>query len=469
MMVATLLEPHLADLRDAIQSLDGSADAFEVRFDALQEPALPTQILKLTRKPLIATVRRPADGGTYQGPEDERLRLLESCLQAGFRYADVEAGTSLPVPEDRLIRSLHDLKGVPALDALLRLAAANGRNGAIFKFAGATAGFPEVLRLLEAAAELRRRRIRFALMGLGDFPRPLMHLLGSELVYGGGRRPAPGQPSLDSIRRMLHHWGDPAPATDLYLVVGDPIDHSLSPRLHNAAFQAARRDATYGALRVPDAAALKGLVDAALRIGLKGLNVTTPLKDAAYELVSGRTREAEVAQAANTIRFTDQGPRAHNTDGMGAARIVRKLVGSSSASILVAGTGGAGRAIAAALSHHRVTLAGRSADRLEKLARHLGATPWTLDRAAERLSQFDLLINATRIEEPFPLGPYKGALFDLHYGPKPTPWERWAAKKRLPLATGRQQLLAQAVLAHEFWTGAPAPEAEMKAALEAAS
>lgn len=102
MMVATLLEPRLADLRAAIQSLDDPADAFEVRFDALQEPVPPADIAKLTRKPLIATARRPADGGNYRGSETQRLQLLESCLNAGFRYVDVEAGTSLPVDEERL-------------------------------------------------------------------------------------------------------------------------------------------------------------------------------------------------------------------------------------------------------------------------------------------------------------------------------------------------------------------------------
>lgn len=467
MMVATLLEPRLADLRAAIQSLDDPADAFEVRFDALQEPVPPADIAKLTRKPLIATARRPADGGNYRGSETERLQLLESCLNAGFRYVDVEAGTSLPVDEERLIRSIHDLQSVPPLETLLRLAETNARNGALFKFAGAVKGFAPALRLLQAGAELRRRGIRFAVMGLGEFPRALVHLLGAELVYGGGRSSAPGQPSLESIRHTLDHWGDPKPASGLYLVVGDPIDHSLSPRLHNRALRTHRLDAAYGALRVPDGAALKSLLDAAAYLGLGGLSVTTPLKDAAYELVSHRTREAEAAQAVNCIRFSDKGPAAHNTDGLGAARIVRSLVGASPAAILVAGTGGAGRAIAAALPKDRVTLAGRDAGRVRRLAQRLGVAPLALDEAAQRPSQFDLLINATGVEEPFSLRGYDGALFDLHYGPKPTPWERWGRERNLRMATGRDQLLAQAVLSYEFWTGRPAPEADMKAALEA--
>ena len=466
MMVCTLLEPRLDELKDAIRELDPLADAFEIRLDALTEDTDPRAIRRLTTKPLIATCRRTTENGAFNGPEHDRLAMLETCIHAGFEYADVEGPTTLPAPEERLIRSRHEKRATPSVATIVRMAQESGRNGALFKFAAPTHSFADVLTMLSAARQLSSEHRRFALMGLGDFPRALLHLWGSAFTYGGGRTTAPGQPPLEEIRRTLTHWGAPSAARNPYLVVGDPVHHSLSPRIHNAGFRLLGLDAAYGALRVPTGLELQMLLEAAPRIGLAGLSVTTPLKDAAFENCERRTPEEEAAHAVNCIRLEPEGPIGHNTDGLGARRVVEELLPNTHGRILLAGTGGAARAIASQLKGQDLTIAGRRDEHLAPLAERFGARAVPLLVAAANLRDYDLIINATRSLEPFPVHGYQGALFDLHYEAARTPWERYATESHLPAAGGRELLLEQGVAAFEFWTGKTAPADEMRKALE---
>lgn len=466
MKVATLLEPGLEQIRTVMSSLDNVADAFEVRLDALKAPVQPSRIRALSGKPLIGTVRRAADGGQYAGPEHDRLALLERCLEAGFEFVDVEEGTAVAAPDERVIRSRHDFRRTPPREEILRRAEESTRNGAAFKLAAKTRSFADTLALLAAGHELRRRGIPFAVMGLGGFPRALASLYGPRFLYGGGRTNAPGQPALADIVQELTHWGNPAPADQVYLVVGDPVDHSLSPRIHNAAFRHDGIPAAYAALRVQSAVELKALLAKAPELGVGGLSVTTPLKDAALELSTKRTPEADRARAVNCVRLRGGAVEGHNTDGLGARRIVERLLPGRGA-VLVAGTGGAARALLAALDGFRVTVAGRDAQRLREVGRAYGVETLRLRDAEPGRQSFDLVINATRVPEPIPLGGFGGALFDLRYNSLPTAWEQAARSRRLKFAGGRELLLEQGMLAYEFWTGRAAPREAMVHALEA--
>lgn len=465
MMVATVLEGTPSGVAAAIGELEARADAFEIRFDALKRPAEPGAIRRLTRKRLIATCRRPSEGGAYRGAEHDRLALLESAAQAGFDWVDVEGPTQLPVAEERLIRSFHDLRSTCSAKDLARLGRSLAARGARAKIATRVRNFEDVVELLVSLRQLRNQGVAASVMGLGAFPRPLAHLLGSDLVYGGARAPAPGQPRLDELLHELDHWGRPGPASELYLVVGSPIAHSLSPRLHNAAFRAVGRDASYGALEVRTAEELRHLLERAVGLGLLGLSVTAPLKEAAFDAVDQRTPEAASAGSVNCVRFDGGLSIGHTTDGAGAARVIEGLLGRrpKPPRALLIGSGGAARAILACAPAVTFVVAGRDARRLAQLNERFRVETISLKRA--RAEGFDLLVNATSVPEPLPIGSHRGALFDLQYGEAATAWERHARAHQLSFAGGRELLLEQAVDAFAFWTGRPAPRDAMAAAV----
>jgi shikimate dehydrogenase len=465
MIVATLLEPHLAGLQEAMAACDPTSDAFEVRFDALRETVDPGDVRNLTRKPLIGTVRRQKEGGRSAATEEQRGSLLQACVDSGFEFVDVELDVDTKLPPERLIRSHHDLRGTPGAPTVLQLAAALDRSS-VFKFASQVRAFSDSLQLLMAQRGLQRAGVRSAVMGMGEFPRALTHLLGADLWYGGGRSNAPGQPPHADLTKTLNHWGAPKPAARLGLVVGDPVDHSLSPRLQNAAFQQMRADANFGALRIRSSTELQLLLDRAQPLGLLGLSVTTPLKDAAFELCTQRAPEAEAARAVNCIRFDGNNAVGHNTDGVAAAAIASRLA-TMQDPVLLIGTGGAARAFISQWPSKQLTVAGRTPQALRSLQKQHGCKTIPLSLAAEELPRQKLVINASRETEPVGLERHDGAVFDFHYGEAPTPWETVAKRRGLKFAGGRELLLEQGVRAFRLWTGEDPDIARMRAVLEA--
>ena len=272
----------------------------------------------------------------------------------------------------------------------------------------------------------------------------------------------------------------------LFGVLGDPVDHSLSPAMHNAAFAAAGLPHVYLRYRVP-AALLPAAVREAKALRMGGLNLTVPLKEAVLPLLDAVTREAERIGAVNTVLFAPGGRTVgDNTDGRGFLAALRGRVRLRGARALVIGAGGSARAVGTALCRAgaaRVTIANRTLARGERLAERLGrlgagaaaAVPLAALERGQALEDATLVVNAT------PLGLAGGAprvryaatrpgcLFvDLVYAPRPTAFLAGAARAGRRTLGGAHVLLHQGALAFEAWTGYRAPRTVMARALRAA-
>ena len=272
----------------------------------------------------------------------------------------------------------------------------------------------------------------------------------------------------------------------LFGVFGDPVDHSLSPAMHNAAFAAAGLPHVYLRYRVP-AALLPAAVREARALGMGGLNLTVPLKEAVLPLLDGVTPEAERIGAVNTILFSAGGRLVgDNTDGRGFLAALRGRVRLRGARAVVIGAGGAARAVATALGRAgcaRITVANRTRARGERLAERLarlgGAVIATVPLVA--LERGQVLEDATLVVNATPLalagaGPRvrwaatpRGCLgVELVYAARPTPFLVAAARAGRRTLGGAHMLLHQGALAFEAWTGRRAPRAVMARALRAA-
>ncbi|HZP40042.1 MAG TPA: shikimate dehydrogenase [Candidatus Binatia bacterium] len=271
----------------------------------------------------------------------------------------------------------------------------------------------------------------------------------------------------------------------LFGVLGDPVDHSLSPVMQNAAFVAAGLPHVYLRYRVTPAALPAALADAR-RLGMGGLNLTVPLKETALPLVDVLSPDAERAGAVNTLVFRGGRVVGDNTDGRGFLRAVGGRVRVEGTHAVLVGAGGSARATGAALvaaGCARLTIANRTAARAEALAARLArqgaarvdVVPLAALRDAAVLRDAALVVNTT------PVGLAGGALairvgatprrclfVDLVYGRRPTPFLAAASRAGRPAMDGAEMLLHQGALAFEAWTGRPAPRAAMAAALRAA-
>ena len=272
----------------------------------------------------------------------------------------------------------------------------------------------------------------------------------------------------------------------LFGVLGDPVEHSCSPTMQNAAFAATGLPHLYLRYRVP-APALPVALAEARTIGMGGLNLTVPLKEAALPLVDALSPDAERIGAINTIIFRPHGTLVgHNTDGAGFLAAVRGRARVRGGSAVVIGAGGSARAVAIALHGAgcgAFLVANRTPARAAALVRRLASLGATRVAAIplSALARGEVLDGATLVVNTTPLGlagaplavrhrsAPPGCLFvDLVYGSRPTPFLAGAAAAGRPTLDGSAMLLHQGALAFEAWTGRHAPRAAMARALRAA-
>ncbi|TFL17550.1 shikimate dehydrogenase [Jannaschia formosa] len=267
--------------------------------------------------------------------------------------------------------------------------------------------------------------------------------------------------------------------TRLAGVIGDPIAHSRSPRLHGHWLRRYGIDGHYVPLHVR-AEDLEATLALLPRLGFAGINVTIPHKEAVFALADEVTDRARAVGAANTLTFRDGRIHADNTDGYGfLANLRQEAPGRDArAPALVLGAGGAARGVIAALldeGAERVTLTNRSAGRAEALAELFGPRvvthPW--ERAAEALPGHALVVNTTSLgmagNPPLELDltglDPTATVTDIVYTPLETPLLAAARARGNPVVDGLGMLLHQAVPGFRAWFGA---EPQVDDALRAA-
>lgn len=272
----------------------------------------------------------------------------------------------------------------------------------------------------------------------------------------------------------------PTASTRLLALLGSPVSHSLSPVFQNAAIRAAGLDGVYVALAC-GASELPGLLRGIARAGGAG-NVTVPHKEAAVLALDRATAAVERTGACNAFWREDGRVVGDNTDVAGFAGAAAALLGGEprGARVLLAGAGGAARAVLCALADagtERVVVLNRTPERARALAASSGrgglqvtcaGSPAELD--GER---FDLAVNSTvlglRPDDALPLptegGPRYDAALDLVYAPGGTAWVRALGERGVAAADGTEMLLRQGAAAFERWWGIPAPLEAMRAAL----
>jgi shikimate dehydrogenase len=266
-------------------------------------------------------------------------------------------------------------------------------------------------------------------------------------------------------------------------VLGDPVDHSLSPAMHNAAFAALGLPHLYLRYRVPPRLLAAALAEAG-HLGMGGLNLTVPLKEAVLPLLDELTPAAARMRAVNTVSFRRGRLIGDNTDGRGFLAALATRVRIAGVPVLMLGAGGSARAVATALVDAgcpRLTIANRTLERAERLAEDLRtgsgrveAVPLA-DAARHLFSDTGVVVNTTSAglgAERIRLDPRRSApacvFVDLAYGPRRTPFLTAARRGGRATMDGGLMLLHQGALAFTTWTGRRAPLRAMATALRTA-
>jgi 3-dehydroquinate dehydratase/shikimate dehydrogenase len=475
--------------RAAIKALGDASDWIELRADGWRggQDAL-VEAVEMMDRPVIATIRSRAEGGHFEGSDDDRRALLAAAARKAA-FVDVDAGASFASASfapARTIVSMHDFAGVPRdLDAAIARLRAAAPAAAVVKLAVTPASLADVGRLVAFVRRAAGATPPLAIVPMGDYGRPLRALagkLGGALAYGhvpAHTATAPGQWSVVDLASLFAVRSQTS-ATPVLAVVGKPIGHSLSPLLQNTLL----RNAGLKQVFVPiladgldDALALTGPLD------LQGLSVTLPFKIDAVDAATGPvpgfpwpTPEG----AINTLLLRGETRLAANTDGIGflAALATHAPIATwRGRAALVLGSGGVARTAAVALRElgATVTIASRDAARARRLAGELGVAAVRLDAIREGGAQpFELVVNATPVgmhpevaASPLPDGALRRGqvVLDLVYRPRRTRLLLQAARAGAAAIEGFEMFLAQALAQFRLFTGVEPDAALARATL----
>jgi len=262
--------------------------------------------------------------------------------------------------------------------------------------------------------------------------------------------------------------------TELFGVVGNPIGHSLSPTMHNAAFSARGKNAVYVAFETGD---LNGCIRGIRALGIRGVSVTIPHKSAVIPLLDEVDGLAKRIGAVNTV-VNDQGRLVgYNTDAKGALKALEEKIELPGTTCLILGAGGTARAIGFVLRDHgvHVAISNRSMGRGDDLASSLGCAFVPLSKAKD--IQADLLIQTT----PVGMYPHEDqciisrdvlkedmAVMDIIYNPLETRLLRMARARGCLTIDGLGMFVHQGAEQFRLWTGLDAPLGAMTQAVQKA-
>ena len=254
---------------------------------------------------------------------------------------------------------------------------------------------------------------------------------------------------------------------DRYAVMGNPIEHSRSPRIHSLFAEQTGQAIEYTAIQV-DIGGFRQAVGNFSASGAKGLNITVPFKEEAWALVNDRSPRAEQAGAVNTIKIEGNQSYGDNTDGIGLVNDLQNNLSYElrDKRILIMGAGGAARGIIAPILEQQpelMVIANRTPDKAAALASHFGELGKVQGGGYGQLAglRFDIVLNATAAslkgevpDLPEDLLADNALCYDLMYGAKPTAFLAWAADHDASqISDGLGMLVEQAAESFYIWRG----------------
>src|SRR5579863_1999902 len=461
---------------------------FEFRLDYLPKPeqgvaAIRRFLARHADCAILATCRRHQNMGRFNGSIEEQLRILEAAIAAGAKAIDVEiesaedCGPRLEALRSHayVLLSYHNYGGTPPVDAVMRRMQRVPADG--YKVVTTAKKPSDNYKVLEVARSYPKLDTVLLAMGETGFPtRVLSPGFGGIYTYAApnaSNGTASGQVSARQLRN-LYRVEKICRDAKIFGVIADPVRHSISPAVHNRAFQARRVDAVYLPFLVHPIQ-LKDFFHLATKLPLSGFSVTIPHKQKIIRYLDVVEPLARRIGAVNTVWRKSGKWRGTNTDADGVTRPLAKRLRLGKATALIVGNGGAARGAACALydAGAKITLVGRNADRVRALSKICGAEALGKEQLDGRY--FDAVVHAT----PLGMFPHVNECFfngnipadvvlDMVYNPLETMLIRNAKDQKKTVIPGLDMFLEQAAAQFEVWTGESAPRPVMlKAALEA--
>lgn len=445
----------------------------ELRLDFIRRPVNIARLLKDRGCPVIATVRRPKDGGKWMRSEEDRLILLRTAIADGADYVDLELDIAAQIPRygrTKRIISYHNFVETPS--NLEQFHAEMTRlDPDIIKIATLANNPLDNIRMLRLVRDAQIPTVGFCMGEMGLVSRVLCGKFGSPWTYASfheERQMAPGQMSWRQLTEE-YRFDQISQSTGILGVVADPVAHSLSPRVHNANIRATGLDLIYLPFRVP-AEYLERFIDFCPDMDIRGLSVTLPHKEKVLKLCNVLDDNSVAARAVNTLVFRADRVFGYNTDLEAAMSVLAKGLERdpnvakcfAGLRVMILGNGGVARTIAAGLLRGgaEVFLSGRDYRKVDVVCLELKCK--SVDWGARQNFPCDVMINCTSVgmfpdmdETPFEKDWFhkQVLVFDTVYNPEQTLFIKHARQAGCRTITGVDMFVEQAARQFELFTG----------------
>lgn len=467
MLISVLYGPTKEDVHNQIRRSLPFAQGFELRLDLLSEQTLNCidELRKTISIPLIFTFRESSQGGGRVIEEHKRLQILNSFLSLQPDYCDIEVGTdpmwlkkiAQEYPKIDYICSYHNFQETPQdLEGLF--AFMQRPECTYYKIAVHANSTLDMLRLM-AFAKTKKNLIWISMGPSGMPSRVLSPITGSHLSYCGleNRENALQQIDLQTLIQ-IYRFSQMNEQTQIFCLIGDPVDASIGHLYHNHAFAQTKKNAIYVKLRVVHNE-LEAFFRYARQLSFRGLSVTMPHKSAVLPFLDAIDPYAQTIGAVNTIRCENNILTGYNTDGQGALNAIERHIQVQGKRIALLGAGGAARAILyeAIQRGADVHIFNRTFKKAQELAAHFGAEA----RPFEELSKekFDVLINTIPSAKdgafPYSLDKIHFPIYVLDTDVKAdeTAFSQMAKHSNSVLIFWKEMFYEQAALQQKIWNG----------------
>jgi 3-dehydroquinate dehydratase / shikimate dehydrogenase len=475
---------HAALAEEWKVAAEAGVELAELRVDCLRRDPDLKRILKDRHTPIVFTIRRGVDGGLWRGPEDKRQRLMREAIVDGVDFIDVEMDVAREVRRfgtTQRIISYHNLKQTPP-DLLQIAEQCEEMDADVVKIATRAHSLADAMKVLEVASKMETPTIGIAMGEVGTFTRVLGAKYGAPFTYANfnvDRSFAPGMLRFDELKRD-YLYDEIDAETEVYAVIGDPIGHSLSPPLHNAAFRALEQNKVMVPILMP-ADRLKASLDEVAWIGIKGYSITIPHKQSVLPLLNQADGAVERTGSCNTMIVKEDGTKVgYNTDYRAAMDSLEAAYGGLSEggisplankNVVIMGAGGVARPIGYGLIRRGavVTLCNRTDERATKLAEELGCRSTSWGMRASMIP--DIIINCTPVgmhpnvdETPMPPAGYRPGMvvMDTVYHPENTMFLKLARERECRTVSGVDMFLRQAAIQSQLYSGKEPPVEVMR-------
>ncbi len=486
---------HQMMIAEYHQIAEQGAELVELRLDYIRRPVNLKRLLQERPCPIVATVRRPAEGGKWMRSEEDRQTILRTAIADGVDYVDIESDIANRIPRygpTRRIISYHNFDETPA--NLVEIHKAMQKcDPDIIKIV-TTANNPiDNIRALRLCRDSSVPTVAFCMGDMGLTSRILCGRFGSPLTYAAiheDRQLAPGQISFRKLQDF-YRYDEITPATQILGVIADPVAHSFSPQIHNACLQKAGLDVRYLPFRVPSEY-LKEFIKACPEMGIRGLSVTIPHKENVLKCINALDDNVAAIRAANTVVFRENNAYGYNTDCDAAVQCLLDHLDIEEGNppdrnclagrrVCVLGAGGVARAVVFGLKRYgaEVVISARDHRQAEQLADEMKCS--SLDWLTRQTHEGQILINCTPVGMHPNLDgtPYEPEWHDRHtlvfdtvYNPERTLLIKQAREAGCETITGIDMFVRQAADQFERFTGQSADQEtiryEVKRAISAA-